>query len=120
VPREPLSVRFDVFAARARHLTHMLSTNASTVRVCQRMQDLADVVVPPEEVEAVGFVERLRAMNALAKVGMAARAEHSAAAIKAAANAFRSGAAFRGTAYAEDVSMFVPSSVSAAGAAETN
>lgn len=75
------------------------------------LQDLANVVVPPQDVNAVGYVERVRAMNALAKVGAAARAEHSAAAIKAAARAFRSGTAFKGSAYAEDVSMFVPSSM---------
>ena len=53
-------------------------------------------------------------MNALAKVGAAARTEHSPAAIKAAASAFRSGAALKGSAYGEDVSIFVPSSVGAA------
>jgi hypothetical protein len=83
------------------------------------MQELANVVVSPEDVNAVGYVERLRAMNALAKVGMAARAEHSAAAIKAAASAFRSGAAFQGSAYGEDVSRFVPSSVGAVATSST-
>lgn len=81
------------------------------------MQDLANVVVDPQDISAVGYLERVRAMNALAKVGAAARAEHSAAAIKAAAGAFRSGTAFKGSAYAEDVSMFVPSSVDAGTAA---
>jgi hypothetical protein len=80
------------------------------------MQDLANIVVSPQDVHAVGYVERIRAMNALAKVGNSARAEHTPAAIKAAAGAFRSGAAFKGSAYAVDVSMYVPSSVGAASA----
>ena len=74
-------------------------------------------MVDPQEVGAVGYLERVRAMNALAKVGAAARADHSAAAIKAAASAFRSGTAFKGSAYGGDVTMFVPSSVEAGTAA---
>ena len=40
------------------------------------VQNLANVVVDPQDISAVGYLERVRAMNALAKVGAAARAEH--------------------------------------------
>lgn len=73
------------------------------------------MTVTAAEMARVSHLERLRAMNALAGVGGAAKVAHSPAAMKAAAAAFRNGDAFRGSVFADDVSDLVPDSVAAAG-----
>ena len=60
-------------------------------------------MVPAAALAAVTYRERVRAVCAMAHIGNAARGRHSAAAVKAAANALRSGNAFAGNVYADDV-----------------
>jgi hypothetical protein len=74
------------------------------------MQEHANTVVSPEELASVTSLERLRAILAMAHIGNADKGEHSAAAVKAAAAAFRSGEAFKGTVFSDDVSHLVPGS----------
>jgi hypothetical protein len=78
------------------------------------LQEFADVVVSAEELAAVGVVERLRALNALARIGNAARLELSPAAVRAAVTAFRSGEALAPSQFADGVADFVPASIAAA------
>eukprot|EP00892_Ulva_mutabilis_P011879 jgi/Ulvmu1/9063/UM005_0156.1 len=77
-------------------------------------REFADVSVSAAAMARVSYLDRMRAMNALAGIGNAAKAEHTAAAIKAAAAAFRSGDAFKASVFADDVTEFVPGSVAAA------
>lgn len=66
------------------------------------------------EMARVSYLDRTRAMNALAGIGNAAKMEHSPAAVKAAAAAFRNGDAFKASVFADDVSEYVPGSLEAA------
>lgn len=80
------------------------------------MQEFANVSVTAAEVARVSQLDRLRAMNALAGIGGAAKMSHTPAAIKAAAAAFRNGDAFKASIFADDVTAHVPDSVTAAAA----
>jgi hypothetical protein len=71
------------------------------------LQDYSGIIVPQAALAAVTYIERVRAICAMAQVGNAGQCKHSAAAVKAAANSLRSGDAFAGNVYADDVSVHV-------------
>lgn len=70
-------------------------------------QEHANSVVPHAALAAVKYIEKVRAICAMAQIGNAVQCKHSAAAVKAAANSLRSGDAFVGNVYADDVSLYL-------------
>jgi hypothetical protein len=73
------------------------------------VQELSNVSVSPAQVAAVLYLDQVRAVLAMGKIGNADRMKHSAAAVKAAGLALRSGAAFEGNVYADATLQYLPS-----------